>query len=117
MLNCEMKPYLNYIMNNKSIIQMLKLRAGNHTLSVETDRYRDRKSCDECICCLCDSQKIRDVYHVIVVRLKLNYLSTKMKSFPNDLNKTVTLPNEQMISKTIKAYYTIHGNSGRNNKN
>ena len=66
MFNCEMKKYLNYTTNDKSIIQMLKIRTGNHTLSVETDRYGDRRAYHERICNLCNTQKIQDLYHVLI---------------------------------------------------
>ena len=34
------KSYLNFLVNDKSVGYMLKIRTGNHTLSVEIDRYK-----------------------------------------------------------------------------
>ena len=42
--NCKLKPYLNFIANDKSVEDMLKIRTGNHSLSTEIDRYRNRKN-------------------------------------------------------------------------
>ena len=64
--DCEMKSYLNFITKGENINIFLKLRAGNHTLSVEVDRYRNRKTYEECVCLECDSNKIEDLFHVIV---------------------------------------------------
>ena len=63
MFNYEMK---DYIMNDKSIIQMLKIRTGNHTLAVEIYRYGNRREYDERICNQCDMHKNQDLYHVII---------------------------------------------------
>ena len=49
-----------------TLICMLKIRTGNHTLSVETDRYKNRKTYQECVCKSCKEQEIEDVHHVIV---------------------------------------------------
>ena len=38
----NLKPYLNFILNDKSVEIMLKTRTGNHTLSVEIDRYNNK---------------------------------------------------------------------------
>ena len=46
--NNEPKSHLNFTINDKSVASMLKLRTGNHTFSVEIDRYRNRKTYDEC---------------------------------------------------------------------
>ena len=56
--NCEMKNYLNLVVNDQSVSKMLNIRTGNHTLSVEIDRYRNRKTYEECICKSCDEEKI-----------------------------------------------------------
>ena len=64
--NCDMKPYLNFIMKDKSVTSMLKLRTGNHKLSIEIDRYRNRKAYNECLCKACDTGKLEDMYHVMV---------------------------------------------------
>ena len=63
--NCERKRYLNLIMNDKSVINMLKLRTGNHSLLVETKRYGNRKEYHERICNLCNLDKVQDLHHVI----------------------------------------------------
>ena len=64
--DCHMKPYLNFIMKDKSVISMLKLRTGNHKLSIEIDRYCNRKAYNECICQTCGTGKLEDIYHVMV---------------------------------------------------
>ena len=38
------RDYLNLIMNDRSVNKMLKIRIGNHTLSSEIDRCRNRKT-------------------------------------------------------------------------
>ena len=50
MLNNEMKPYLNFTIKDKLVNNMLKLRTGNQTFSVEIDHCRYHKNDDECIC-------------------------------------------------------------------
>ena len=104
MFNSEMKPYLNFIINDKSIIQMLKLRSGNHTLSVETDRYRNRRSYNERICNLCNTQKIQDVFHVIVECPKFEKQRNADLSFLTNYNKTELYCRLNSISrKQLKA--------------
>ena len=83
MFNCEMKHYLNFMNNDKSVIQTLKFRTGNHHLLVETDRYGRRKPYEERICNLCDMGKIQDPYHVLIEcpRFRIERLqSTKFKN-------------------------------------
>ena len=75
--DCDIKPYLNFITCDKSVIQMLKLRTGNHTLSVEIDRYQNRKMYNERLCTLCDTQNIQDLYHVIIQCPKFNKSRSK----------------------------------------
>ena len=62
----NLKAYLNFVGKDKSVGHMLKLRTGNHSLSVEIDRYKNRKTYEECICKSCDCQDIEDLFHVIV---------------------------------------------------
>ena len=38
------RDYPNLIMNDRSVNKMLKIRIGNHTLSSEIDRCRNRKT-------------------------------------------------------------------------
>ena len=61
LFNCDRKPYLNLIMNDRSVNKMLKIRTGNHRLSTKIDRYRNRKTYEECICEACDTNKIEDL--------------------------------------------------------
>ena len=70
--DCEIKPYLNFILRDRSIIKMLKMRTGNHILSVEIDRYNNRKLYEERLCTLCNLRKIQDLYHVMVECPKFN---------------------------------------------
>ena len=89
LFDCEMKKYLNFIVNDQSVLKMLKIRTGNHTLSVEIDRYRNRKAYEECICKSCDEEKIEDLYHVIVEcpkynRMRINDEHTK---FPQNCTR------------------------------
>ena len=87
MLNNELKPYLNFTLSDKSVANMLKLRTGNHTFSVEIDRYRIRKTYDECICNNCGEEKIEYLYHVAAecqkyanLRNDLDFLQNTNKS-------------------------------------
>ena len=81
--------YLNSVpgLNDKSIGHILKLRTGNHTLSVEVDRYQNRKTYDECICNSCDKQEIEDLFHVLVVCPKFSDLRDKTLSFIPNLDR------------------------------
>ena len=81
MSNCEMKSYLNHITNDKSVIEMLKLRTGNHSLSVEADIYRNRKVHNERICNLCDTQSLQDLHLVITECPKFLALRSKALFF------------------------------------
>ena len=38
LFDCNLKHYLNYTINDKSVVKMLRLRTGNHKLAVETER-------------------------------------------------------------------------------
>ena len=49
LLNCEMKPHLNFTVKDASVLDMPKLRTGNYNLSIETERYRNRKAHGECL--------------------------------------------------------------------
>ena len=62
----SLKSYLNFLVNDRSVGYILKIRTGNNTLSVEVDRYKNRKTYEECICKSCNEQEIEDLYHVIV---------------------------------------------------
>ena len=90
--NCEIKPYLNWITCDRSIIQMLKLRIGNHVLSVETDRYKNRKLYNERLCNLCNTHKVQDLYHVFVECPK--FIDTRLK----DLNNLTRLNKSEFYS-------------------
>ena len=82
-----LKMYLNFVVTDKSIGHMLKIRTGNHTLSVEVDRYRNRKTYDECICKSCEQEEIEDLFHVIVVCPKFSELRKKSIPFMINHNK------------------------------
>ena len=62
----KLKLYLNFVVNDKTIGHILKLRTCNHTFSVEIDRYQNRKTYEECICKYCDQHEIEDLFHVII---------------------------------------------------
>ena len=81
LFNCDMKSYLNFIMEDKSVLSMLKLRTGNHKLSIEIDRYRNRKAYQECIWNACNIEKIEDIYHVLVECPKYSDLRSKKLNF------------------------------------
>ena len=85
--DCHMKPYLNFVMKDKSVISMLKLRTGNHKLSIEIDRYRNRKAYNECICQACDTGKLEDIYHVMVECPKYSDMRAKTLDFLIDSSK------------------------------
>ena len=91
LFNCERKPYLNFIMNDRSVNKMLKIRTGNHTLSTEVDRYRNRKTYEECICQACDTNRIEDLYHVFVE-------CPKYSKFRLDSNFYWTAKNQNFIT-------------------
>ena len=84
---CGMKSYLNFITKDKSVLSMLKLRTGNHKLSIEIDRYRGRKAYNECVCQACNTGDLEDIYHVIVVCPKYTDLRSKELSFVKNSNK------------------------------
>ncbi len=98
LFNCEIKSYLNLIIDDKSVNKMLKLRTGNHTLQTEVDRYRNKKAYEECICKACEDNKIEDLYHVIVecpkylkirvdkINFVLNCKRTELYSLLNNLS-------------------------------
>ena len=65
----------------------LKLRTGNHTLSTEVDRYRSRKTYEECICNACDLNQIEDLHHVIVECPKYNEIRKRKVEFVMNCNK------------------------------
>ena len=73
----HLKDYLNFVVKDKSVGYMLKIRTGNHTLAVEIDRYKNRKTYEECICKSCKQQEIEDLYHVIVKCQGYNELRQK----------------------------------------
>ena len=85
--SCERKKYLNFIMNDKSVIHMLKLRTGNHSLLVETKRYGDRKEYHERICNLCKLGKVQDLYHVLQECPHFKELRGKHIQFLRNINK------------------------------
>jgi exonuclease III len=118
MFNCEMKSYLNYIMNDKSILKILKLRTGNHSLSVEIDRYQNRKLYNERICKLCDTQKIQDLYHVIVECPRFKDHRSKELNFLTNYNKAELYYALSNISrKDIKAITNLMVNVEETIKN
>ena len=88
MFNCDIKPYLNFIMKDGSVLNMLKLRTGNHKLSIEVDRYRNRKAYNECICSACNTGEIEDIYHVLVKCSE--YLDIRLKTLRFLMNSTRT---------------------------
>lgn len=87
LFDCETKQYLNYIMSDKSVNRMLKLRTGNHVLAVETERYRNRKAYNERLCNFCEMGKVQDLYHVIVECPKFVEVRSKNVKFDNQLSK------------------------------
>ena len=104
--NCDMKPYLNFVMKEKSVISMLRLRTGNHKLSIEIDRYRNRKAYNECICKACRTGKLEDLYHVMVecpaysnMRSKtLNFLTGSTKP---ELYKLLNNISQEKLKKIV----------------
>ena len=96
LFNSELKSYLNLIINDQSVLNMLKLRTGNHTLSVEIDRYRNRKTYEECICNLCNYGNIEDIYHVIVICPRYDQMRK------NDLQFLTSCTKEQLYAKLNK---------------
>ena len=99
LFNCDMKHYLNFIMNDKSVIQMLKLRTGNHILIVETDRFKNRRTYNERICNLCSMQKIQDLHHVIIECPKFSEQRSKLLKFLTLGNKNDFYYQLSVISK------------------
>ena len=87
LFDCETKQYLNYIMSDKSVNRMLKLRTGNHILSVETERYRNRKAYNERLCNLCEMEKVQDLYHVIVECPRFVDVRSQNVKFENQFSK------------------------------
>ena len=92
------------MVKDKSIGHMLKIRTCNHTLSVEIDRYQNRKTYDECICKACDLNQVEDLFHVIVACPKYSDLRVKYLPFVNQIINTAdlyTIMNELSV-KQIK---------------
>ena len=77
LFNCEMKPYLNFIIKDTSVLDTLKLRTGSHKPSIEIDKYRNRKAYDECPCNYVIMKKIEDIYHVIAECLRYKEIREK----------------------------------------
>ena len=75
-------------MKYKSIDKLLRLRTDSHTLSTEVDRYRHRKTYEECICLRCDRNKIEDLYHVIVECPKYAAIRAKKLHFLTECDKS-----------------------------
>ena len=83
----NLKPYLNFIVNNKSISHMLKIRTCNHSLSVEVDRYKNRKTYKECICKSCDLDQIEDLFHVIIKCPKYSASRDELLAYMTDVKE------------------------------
>ena len=119
-----MKHYLNFIMNDKSVIQILKLRTGNHILFVETDRYKNRRTYNERTCNLCSMQKIQDLHHVIIECPKFNEQRSQLLKFltlgnKNDFYYQLSVISEKQM-KSITTFMegvqeTIQANLSRKN--
>ena len=106
--DCNIKMYLNFIMNDKSVLQMLKIRTANHTLAVETDRHGHRRDYEDRICNLCNTDDVQDLFHVIVKCPALTVERTQLilsnNILPDSITKTELYHKLNKISrKEIKA--------------
>ena len=79
MFNCDMKPHLNFIMEDRSVLSTLKIRTGNHELSIEVDCYRNRKVYNECICNACNTGEVEDIQAYYVLVECPEYANTRLK--------------------------------------
>ena len=108
--DCKLKTYLNFTVDDKSVIEMLKIRTGNHSLSVEVDRYCNRKAYEECICKSCDGRRIEDLFHVYCECTKFSELRKQTLDFLKESSKSdffakmncLTKKQMQMMTKFMK---------------
>ena len=96
---------------------MLKIRTGNHSLSIEIDRYKNRKTYEECICKSCKEQEIEDLYHVVVKCNGYEEMRKQKLSFMIDTSIPYSIHrNEQNDKERIKTDSRSYAIRCSNNK-
>ena len=61
-----MKNYLNFTLEDKDLITLLKLQTDNHQLAACIGCFRGKRIYEERLCNLCTLKKVETIFHVII---------------------------------------------------